>query len=326
MAAKLQCEICGGKLVGKPGGIFECDSCGTEYSTEWAKAKIQEITGTVKVEGTVEVTGKVQIDGPVKVENAGPSAESLVKRGMMELEQLQKASTWARKGEISPFEQKKGEVKSLFIRALEIDPENGGAFWGLYLLNNRWFSTKDAIQHAPDMDYLEDQEDYFVRARQFAKGETKTAIEKTVEAWERGNQSSILPPELREDFIIRGKELRQNIISLQELTEVKIPAGVTSIGEAAFQGFEDLTSVTIPKGVIKIGKAAFYECKNLKTITIPDGVKEIGESAFWDCSALESITIPGSVKEIGESVFWGCKNLRSVEIQNGVKRIAFWAF
>ena len=61
--AALQCEICGGKLVGKPGGIFECDSCGMEYSTEWAKAKIQEIKGTVKVEGTVEVTGKVQVEG-----------------------------------------------------------------------------------------------------------------------------------------------------------------------------------------------------------------------------------------------------------------------
>ena len=31
MAAKLECEICGGKLIGKPGGIFECESCGMEY-------------------------------------------------------------------------------------------------------------------------------------------------------------------------------------------------------------------------------------------------------------------------------------------------------
>ena len=79
MAAKLQCEICGGKLIGKPGGIFECENCGTEYSTEWARAKIQEITGTVKVEGTVEVTGKVQNDGPVKVEG-GANKEALLKR------------------------------------------------------------------------------------------------------------------------------------------------------------------------------------------------------------------------------------------------------
>jgi hypothetical protein len=26
--AALQCEICGGKLMGKPGGVFECDFCG----------------------------------------------------------------------------------------------------------------------------------------------------------------------------------------------------------------------------------------------------------------------------------------------------------
>jgi hypothetical protein len=85
MAAALQCEICGGKLIGKPGGIFECDSCGMEYNTEWAKAKIQEIKGTVQVEGTVEVTGKVQIDGPVKVEG-GATTDSLLKRGNMALE------------------------------------------------------------------------------------------------------------------------------------------------------------------------------------------------------------------------------------------------
>lgn len=84
--AALTCEICGGKLIGKPGGVFECDSCGMEYNTEWAKAKIQEIKGTVKVEGTVEVTGKVQIDGgTVKVEG-GINIESLLKRGQMALE------------------------------------------------------------------------------------------------------------------------------------------------------------------------------------------------------------------------------------------------
>ena len=76
--AALQCEICGGKLIGKPGGVFECDSCGMEYSTEWAKAKIQEIHGTVKIEGPVEVTGTVKIEG-------GASVESLLKRGKMVL-------------------------------------------------------------------------------------------------------------------------------------------------------------------------------------------------------------------------------------------------
>ena len=84
--AALTCEICGGKLIGRPGGIFECDSCGMTYDTAWAKAKVQEIKGTVQVEGTVEVTGKVQIEGgSVKVEG-GVNIESLLKRGQLALE------------------------------------------------------------------------------------------------------------------------------------------------------------------------------------------------------------------------------------------------
>lgn len=113
MAAKLECEICGGKLVGKPGGIFECESCGMEYSTEWAKAKIQEIKGTVKVEGTVEVTGKVQLDGPIKVEGS-VTAENLLKRGWEALEDKQ----WE-------------QAKSFFDQALIIDPDCADGHFGI---------------------------------------------------------------------------------------------------------------------------------------------------------------------------------------------------
>ena len=109
MAAKLQCEICGGKLVGKPGGIFECDSCGMEYDTAWAKAKIQEIRGTVKVEGTVEVQGTVKVEGAANM-------ESLMKRGNMALED----GKWA-------------EADTFFERVLDADPENGEAWLGKLL-------------------------------------------------------------------------------------------------------------------------------------------------------------------------------------------------
>ena len=115
MATKLQCEICGGKLVGKPGGIFECENCGTEYSTEWAKAKIQEITGTVKVEGTVEVTGKVQVDTAANKDN-------LLKRGFMLLEEsTSKNPTWKTADEY-------------FDKVLDIDAECGEAYLGKLMI------------------------------------------------------------------------------------------------------------------------------------------------------------------------------------------------
>ena len=118
MAAKLQCEICGGKLIGKPGGIFECDSCGVEYSTEWAKMKIQEIRGTVTVEGTVEVTGKVQVDGPVKVDSSA-NKEALLQRGVLALE----VKDWKK-------------ATKYFDQALNMDAKCGEGYLGLAMAEN----------------------------------------------------------------------------------------------------------------------------------------------------------------------------------------------
>lgn len=117
--AALTCEICGGRLIGKPGGIFECDSCGMEYSTEWAKAKIQEIKGTVKVEGTVEVKGTVKVDGPVTVDASG-NAENLVKRGNLALGD----KAW-------------DKAKEFFNQALNIREENWEAYLGICMADKR---------------------------------------------------------------------------------------------------------------------------------------------------------------------------------------------
>ena len=127
MAAKLQCEICGGKLVGKPGGIFECENCGTEYSTEWARAKIQEITGTVKVEGTVEVSGKVQVEGPVQVDSSA-NKEALLKRGNMALED----GEWKK-------------AAALADQALNIDPESAEAYLLQWLAQVKKRSIDDLV-------------------------------------------------------------------------------------------------------------------------------------------------------------------------------------
>ena len=127
MAAKLECEICGGKLIGKPGGIFECDSCGMEYSTEWAKAKIQEIRGTVQVEGTVEVTGKVQVEGgTVQVEGAA-TKESLLKRA-----------------EMCCAEKEWKKAKALIEQALSIDPECGEAYL-LEVMAEEWLESQEKL-------------------------------------------------------------------------------------------------------------------------------------------------------------------------------------
>lgn len=51
---KLICDVCGGQIEMQLGGKGICTSCGTPYSAEIIKDKIQEIRGTVKVDGPVE--------------------------------------------------------------------------------------------------------------------------------------------------------------------------------------------------------------------------------------------------------------------------------
>ncbi len=112
----------------------------------------------------------------------------------------------------------------------------------------------------------------------------------------------------------------------KEVTELKIPASVTSIGSYTFSGCEGLISVTVPDSVISIGKYAFCNCDRLTSITIPDGVTSIGEAAFEDCSGLTLITIPDSVTSIGGYAFEGCSGLTSVTIPDSVTSIGKYAF
>ena len=105
--------------------------------------------------------------------------------------------------------------------------------------------------------------------------------------------------------------------------------GITSIGNAAFEGCSGLTgNLIIPNSITTIGFAAFNFCYNINgTLTIGNSVTSIGDFAFYDCHSITgSLVIPNSVVSIGEASFNSCYGLDVLIIGNSVNNIGYHAF
>ena len=103
----------------------------------------------------------------------------------------------------------------------------------------------------------------------------------------------------------------------QQITQVVIEPGITSVGDYAFWGCGQLKAVTLPDTVTRIGKFAFEGCDLLQEITLPDGIAEIGKKAFSKCGSLTAITLPASVGTLGEDVFAGGEKRIKVTVEPG---------
>ena len=75
-----------------------------------------------------------------------------------------------------------------------------------------------------------------------------------------------------------------------------------------------VTNLVIPAGVTSIGYGTFMYCGSLTSIAIPNSVTSIGVYAFKGCSGLTSVTIGNSVTSIDDSAFNGCDKLTQINV------------
>ena len=145
------------------------------------------------------------------------------------------------------------------------------------------------------------------------------------------------------------------------ITDLTLPAGVTSIADGAFKGLSSLSTIqlaaantsfvvdnnvlynkektkilcfpqlragdyVVPSTITELGDYQFYNCVNLTGITLPNTIKVIPQYAFAGCTGLSTITIPASVETIQEYAFFGCSGLANVSLHDNVKSIKGMAF
>ncbi|MBO5256971.1 MAG: leucine-rich repeat protein, partial [Clostridia bacterium] len=80
---------------------------------------------------------------------------------------------------------------------------------------------------------------------------------------------------------------------------------------------QDIREVVIEAGVTSIGQCAFNDCHNLAKVMLPnDGLTRIGHDAFAGTSKLTSITIPASVMECGTAFSFN-QNLEEINVADG---------
>lgn len=114
----------------------------------------------------------------------------------------------------------------------------------------------------------------------------------------------------------------ENCVSLAD--DLVFPAYTKTIGVNAFRG-AGFAKFVIPAGVTTIGAAAFAECANLVEITfnctgnvtLADGTATIAETkggVFAECAALTTVTLPANMTKISKYTFSGCTALQNVVI------------
>lgn len=222
-------------------------------------------------------------------------------------------------------------AKQYYNRALDAQPANAEAWWGLFLLDYKFAREEELLKSITARNFIAVQDNFnFKNAVKYASGTFKQIIDKFIEHY-----NALIEEINRKEAEREAQEEALTAFDIENgvLTKYKgrggnvaIPAEVTSIGYSAFKDCDGLTSLTIPRGVTRIGNFAFYGCTGLTSVQISDSVTSIGDNAFEGCRKLASLNIPNGVTRIGDNAFHDCRSLASLKISGSVISIGYSAF
>ena len=117
------------------------------------------------------------------------------------------------------------------------------------------------------------------------------------------------------------KELVQRTI-----TNIKVPSGLTKIGDSCFFNCTSLVDVDMPDTVTEIGPRAFGGCSKLVLTSLPEGLTTIDTYTFNGCTSLALTSLPEGLTTVKTSGFMGCTSLALTSLPQNFSRAEFNSF
>lgn len=129
----------------------------------------------------------------------------------------------------------------------------------------------------------------------------------------RGINDLEIPSTIRwmeNDWTVTG--IGEGCFSESQLTNIKLPSTIKTIGNYAFYGCTALEHINLPEGIISIGGCAFCMDIALKDLPLPSSLVKLGIGALYRCIGLKEISIPQGIVRIPDYAFYGCRNANIV--------------
>ncbi|MBR4459067.1 MAG: leucine-rich repeat protein [Clostridia bacterium] len=136
------------------------------------------------------------------------------------------------------------------------------------------------------------------------------------------------------------------------ISEIRLPQGITAIGEEAFARTRYLETFEMPAGMTSVAEFCFFDSAIRSIVfppqleyigdqafrvddyhsglledlgTLPDSLRYIGRYAFRNQSALAEVTLPGGILRMGEGVFHSAGLERAI-LADGIRELPAWMF
>ena len=300
---RLICEMCGSSDLIKENGVFVCQNCGTKYSVEEAKKMM--------IEGSVKVSGTVKVD----------NSESLLKRADLFLS-----------------DRKWDKAQTYYEKALDANPENSNAYFGLVLCKYKCRTSEELKEVAENIDVTRD--DNFVKALKFNDGDKNTAVYDLVQymADSRETESTEKHISMIKKLADQADCISKNIFAAGEnLFALKdngtvLAAGNNRNGQCNVSDWKNIVKIASngyhtvglrdDGTVVAVGRNDSHQCdvenwKNIVDIAVWGNTTTIG----IQCDGKVLCNNPGWYKDLTASYFYGKPYLYVNTIDGEVKQI-----